>query len=130
MKEDQSQRDESMFKGASARIFKNAEVLRKNMTESELLLWERLRNKRFKGLKFRRQHPIQTFIADFYCHKLKLIIELDGGYHNSAEQKLKDLEREEILKFNELTLIRFSNEEVINDIESVLLKLEKFIIEK
>ena len=83
MKEDQSQRDESMFKGASAKIFKNAEVLRNRMTESESLLWDKLKSKKFHGLKFRCQHPIQTYIADFYCHKLKLIIEIDGGYHDS-----------------------------------------------
>ena len=127
MKEHQSQKDESMFKGASARIFKNAEALRNNMTESELLLWEELRNKKFHGLKFRRQHPIQTFIADFYCHKLKLVIEVDGGYHQSKEQILKDEEKDEVLGFNDLKILRISDQEVINSIDSVLSRIEEYI---
>ena len=127
MKEDQSQRDESMFKGASAKIFKNAEVLRNRMTESELLLWDKLKSKKFHGLKFRRQHPIQTYIADFYCHKLKLIIEIDGGYHDSEEQTEIDNERTQTLEFNDIEVIRFTNEEVINNIDDVLFKIEAYI---
>ena len=127
MKEHQSQKDESMFKGASARIFKNAEVLRNNMTESELLLWEKLKNKKFYGLKFRRQHPIQTFVADFYCHKLQLIIEIDGEYHNDENQIELDETRTSILEFNGISVIRFTNDEVKNSIEKVLSKIEKYI---
>ena len=127
MKEHQSQKDDSMFKGASARIFKNAEALRKNMTESELLLWEELRGKKFHGLKFRRQHPIQTFIADFYCHKLKLIIEIDGGYHETESQFELDKLRTEVLEFNDVRVIRFTNYDVVNNIEKVLSEIEKYI---
>ena len=127
MKEHQSQKDDSMFKGASARIFKNAEVLRLNMTESELLLWEELKSKKFHGLKFRKQHPIQTFVADFYCHKLKLIIEIDGGYHETESQLELDKLRTEVLEFNDVRVIRFTNYDVVNNIEKVLSEIEKYI---
>lgn len=57
------------------------------MTEAEDILWKHLRNKKLNGLKFRRQHPLDIFIADFYCHEKKLVIELDGGIHDILEQK-------------------------------------------
>jgi len=75
--------DESMWKGAPANSFLLAKRLRGRMTQAEILLWEKLKNKQFKGCKFRRQHPIHQFVVDFYCHKLKLIIEIDGKYHDS-----------------------------------------------
>jgi len=65
------------------------------------------------GYKFRRQHPIHKFIVDFYCHKLKLIIEVDGKYHESEGQKNSDLERSELLTFQGIKIIRFTNEEVL-----------------
>ena len=113
-----------MFKGAPAENFRRAELLRQNMTEAEKVLWEVLRNNKFEGYKFRRQHPIHKFIVDFYCHKLQLIIEVDGKYHNSSEQKVLDQEREELLKFQDLEIIRFNNEEVINHLDEVILKLK------
>ena len=127
MKKHQSQNDDSMFKGASPQIFRNAEQLRNNMTIAEKLLWEELKGKKFNGLKFRRQHPIQSYIADFYCHKLKLIIEIDGGYHNSEKQIENDNERTEILEFNGLEVIRFSNKEVVNNLNYVLSKIESYL---
>ena len=116
-----------MFKGASAQIFGNAAELRKKMTKAENILWEKLRNKMFHGLKFRRQHPINKYIADFYCHKLKLIIELDGEYHNSEDQIIKDQNRTEILNFNDVKVIRFSNMDVETNIEKVLSDIEGYI---
>jgi very-short-patch-repair endonuclease len=119
--------DESMWKGAPANNFLLAKRLRGNMTQAEILLWEKLKNKQFKGCTFRRQHPIHHFIVDFYCHKLKLIIEIDGKYHNSDQQKDKDLKRTELLAFQVLQEIRFTNEEIIKNIDSVLKKLEEQI---
>ena len=81
-----------MFLNADPLIFKNAEVLRRNMTSSESLLWEYLKNNQL-GEKFRRQDPIGIYIADFYCHKHKLIIELDGGIHNDPEVAANDIIR-------------------------------------
>jgi len=72
------------------------------------------------GVRFKRQHPILYFIADFYCHKAKLIIEVDGGYHNLPEQYMYDMNRDEELDEFGLKVIRFTNEQVFNDIENVL----------
>ena len=117
--------DESMWKGAPAHHFLLAKQLRGSMTPAEILMWDILKKKQFKGYKFRRQHPIHQFIVDFYCHELQLIIEIDGKYHDSAEQKNKDLKRTDLLKFQGLREIRFTNEEVINAIDLVLKKLEE-----
>lgn len=119
--------DESMWKGAPAHHFLLAKQLRKRMTPAEILMWDKLKNKQFKGYKFRRQHPIHHFIVDFYCHALKLIIEIDGKYHDSEEQKKEDLNRTELLQFQGLKEIRFSNEEVIHDMDLVFKKLEELI---
>jgi len=116
-----------MFKGTSPGIFLNARKLRENMTKAELILWEKLRDNRFHGLKFRRQHPILKYIADFYCQKLKLIIEIDGEYHENQTQKENDNERDGILEFNDLNVLRFTNEYVENNVEGVLSKLKEFI---
>ena len=119
--------DESMWKGAPSQNFSHAKQLRKNMTNSELVLWNKLKNKQFFGHKFRAQHPIQKYIADFYCHKLKLIIEIDGGYHNKSEQKSYDKARTDDLNFQGIDVIRFTNEEVENSIEKVLKTLKNYI---
>src|SRR5207237_197197 len=78
-------------------------------------------------LKFRRQHPISNYIADFYCHSLKLIIEIDGDIHEQEEIKLLDREREENLKELGLTILRFKNEEVFNGLKSILIKIGETI---
>ena len=127
MKRHQLQNDESMFKGASPQVFRNAEKLRNEMTPAEICLWKELKQKKFKGLKFRRQHPIQSFIADFYCHSCKLIIELDGEYHQTDSQIEKDKERTEILTFNDVHVLRFTNNEVFENIDEVLKEISDFI---
>ena len=116
-----------MWKGASKETFRKARILRENMTEPEKKLWERLSKNQIEGLKFRRQHPILFYIADFYCHALHLIIEIDGGYHDTIEQKVKDDERTEHLKSNGITLIRFSNEEVLNNMDGVIEEIIRVI---
>ena len=120
---------EGMWKGAPSSSFLKAQELRKNETDAEKILWERLRNNQLKGYKFRRQHPISLFIADFYCHQLKLIVEIDGEYHNLPEQIEKDLERTQILESNGLQLIRFNNEEVQENLENVITKITSKINE-
>ena len=77
---------ENLFYGASPEIFRRANDLRKRMTPAESALWTLLRNKKLDGYKFRRQHPAKTFILDFYCHSIKLAIELDGGIHKNPIQ--------------------------------------------
>ena len=116
-----------MWKGASKETFRKARILRENMTEPEKQLWERLSKNQLEGLKFRRQHPILFYIADFYCHALHLIIEIDGGYHDTIEQKLKDDKRTERLRSNGITLIRFRNEEVLNNIDGVIEEIIRII---
>jgi very-short-patch-repair endonuclease len=119
--------DDGMWKGAPESSFLKAKLLRSTETEAEKVLWEKLRNKQLRGFKFRRQHPISLYIADFYCHKLKLIVEIDGGYHYEKEQIPKDEERTKILEFNDVKVIRFSNEEILSDIKKVLEKLETYL---
>ena len=77
----------SMFYNAKPHIFSKAQLLRNNMTNAEKLLWEKIRKKQILNLKFRSQHPIDIFIADFYCHQIKLVIEIDGEIHNLKDHK-------------------------------------------
>jgi len=101
-----------MHDGATPKVFRNAAKLRENMTEPEIRLWEYLKTKP-QGYKFRRQHPIAGYILDFYCHQLKLSIEIDGGYHINKEQKDKDAERTAYLNNVGITEYRFTNEEIL-----------------
>jgi cyclase len=121
--------EDSMFYGASSYLFEYAKRLRKAPTEAEALLWNVL-NKKQLGIKFRRQHPIYNYIADFYCHELKLVIEVDGKYHN--EQKEYDRYRSNDLTEFGIKVVRFTNDQVLNDIENVLniIKQEIFLLKK
>jgi very-short-patch-repair endonuclease len=109
-----------MHKGAPARNFLFSKENRKQATEAEKLLWKQLRDRNLYGLKFRRQHPVSDFIADFYCDKCKLIIEIDGAYHDGIEQKQHDDGRTFELTELKITIIRFTNAEVIEDMNFVL----------
>lgn len=108
-----------MFLGANNLIFENAKELRKNLTNAELILWEYLKQKPF-GCKFRRQHPLGNYIADFYCHKVKLVIEIDGDVHDNLDVKRQDEVKEKDLKEAGLSVVRFRNEVVIREIESII----------
>ena len=116
-----------MFKGAPNSAFLKARLLRNNMTSAEKALWLYLQNKKLEGYKFRRQHPLHLFIVDFYCHELGLIIEVDGAYHETKEQEEKDEKRTELLKFQGLTMLRFTNDEVSTDVEPVITKIKEAI---
>ncbi|PZX92584.1 hypothetical protein DOS84_15245 [Flavobacterium aquariorum] len=94
--------------------------LRENATEAEEFLWLALRENQLDGYKFRRQHPLSIYIADFYCHKLKLVIEIDGGYHKTKEQIILDKERTDTIELQGLKVIRFTNEEVLLNLSNVL----------
>ena len=113
---------------ATHSIFENANALKKSMTEAESKLWEMLRNRKIMNLKFRRQHPISDYIVDFYCHELKLIIELDGEIHDLKENKVYDKDREEILTELGFTVLRFKNEMVLKQTKSVLNEIKKVTI--
>lgn len=115
-----------MFLGANNIIFENAKVLRRNPTHSELLMWSYLRQKPF-GYKFRRQHPIGIYIADFYCHALRLIIEIDGSIHDVIDVQEHDKERQNNLEKDGLTFIRFTNQEVEKKFEKVISEIEEYL---
>ena len=108
------------YYGASKELITMAKEFRKNMTKAEKVLWDALRNHRFSALKFRRQHPIKWFIADFYSHEIKLIIEVDGGIHNSTSQTEHDASRTSEIETLGINVIRFSNEDILNNLEFVL----------
>jgi cyclase len=108
-----------MFLNATPKIFANAKVLRENMTAGEMALWLHLR-KGINGYKFRRQHPIGKYIVDFYCHKCKLVVEIDGYVHNDPENKILDKDREEDLKAWDCQILRFRNKQIFDSIEYVL----------
>ena len=88
------------------------------MTPAERRLWNCLRANRLDGWHFRRQQIISGFIVDFYCHKAKLVIEIDGPIH--AQQEAEDAAREKVLSEHGLTIIRFTNQEVMNNLNHVL----------
>gem|GEM_PF-33946 len=104
----------------SEAILEVARRLRKEATGAEAFLWELLRDRRFLGAKFRRQHVFGPFVLDFYCDEAKLGIELDGGVHDKAEQARRDRDRTMLLENEGIRVVRFRNEEVLNDTERVL----------
>ncbi|MBT4866883.1 MAG: endonuclease domain-containing protein [Planctomycetaceae bacterium] len=100
-----------------------ARELRRDITGPERALWKLLRDRRLRHLKFRRQHPIDCFIVDFYCHSEKLIIEVDGESH--AGNGVYDNERTRRLERKGLAVLRIGNDDVLRDPESVLLVIAK-----
>ena len=96
------------------------EVVSENMTDAEKFLWQQLSNKKIKGIRFKPQHPIFQYIADFYCHKAKLVIEVDGGIHSLPENKEYDIDREKVIREFGIEVIRFTNEQVFLNIEKVI----------
>ncbi|MGV3596967.1 MAG: endonuclease domain-containing protein [Bacteroidota bacterium] len=116
-----------LFYNSNRIIFDNAKALRGSQTEAERFLWSELRNRKFESVKFRRQHPIGKYIADFYCHELKLVIEIDGAVHNSQDQKEYDKGRTQELNEKGILVIRFTNSEVENNLQNVLYRLKEFI---
>lgn len=102
-----------------------ARELRQQQTPAEQVLWECLRDRRLCDAKFRRQHNIGRFIADFYCHSAKLVIELDGSVHNSQVEQ--DQERDAWMRSHGITVLRFRNQEVFDDLERVLLRIAEIL---
>lgn len=119
-----------MHHAATPEIFRNAEALRNQMTEAERVLWEALRERRLDGLKFRRQHPANKFVLDFYCHQAKLAIELDGQYHEDKAQQFYDADRTINLDELGIKVIRFQNEEVLENLDEVLVKIRGEVIKR
>jgi very-short-patch-repair endonuclease len=119
--------ERNMFYGAKRNIFLKAIELRKNETEAEKKLWEYLNNKKIFRFRFKRQHPIDIFIVDFYCHKIQLVIEVDGEIHQKPENQIYDEGRAfDIEKFG-IHILRFSNKEVLENIDNVIERIKKEI---
>ncbi len=116
--------------GAKVDLLKFAWKLRNSMTVAEKVLWEKLRNKQLLGYRFRRQHPIKDFIVDFFCYDAMLVIEVDGEVHDQKKQEERDKERTAILKKLGINELRFKNEEVMNQLESVIERIETEIKNK
>jgi len=119
-----------IYCGTEPEMLKLARENRKQMTLAERKLWNHLKKRKIMGVKFRRQHPVSRFIVDFYCHQVKLIIELDGGYHDDQEQYELDQGREKELENLGLDVIRFRNEEVEMDVFEDIDRIRKVILEK
>ncbi len=98
-----------------------ARLLRKQPTKAEDILWRQLRGSRFHGAKFRRQVPFDRFVVDFYCHAVKLVVELDGKQHEWFAEY--DAERTRVLESRGVSVIRFTNVEVEGDLDSVLARI-------
>ena len=122
--------DNPEFRTSSPDIYlllkENARKNRANMTEGEKMLWERLRCYP-RPLRFRRQHIIGDYIVDFVCLEKMLVVEVDGEYHSTDEQKALDELRTEYLNSVDFSVVRFTNEQVINHINDVVAHIEELI---
>lgn len=101
--------------------------LRREQTPAEKKLWEVLRDRRFEGIRFKRQTVIGTYIADFYCPSRRLIIELDGGIHNQPDVAFNDSVRQTNLEAEHYTVLRFTNDQIEGDIMAVLELIGQYI---
>ena len=123
------QLENPIYCGTTVPTVAMANALRKEMTEEETILWSKIRKRQLHGFKFRRQHPINQFIADFYCHDKKLVIEVDGGYHNEQTQSERDVQRTFELEKLGIKVLRFNNDEVKNEIERVINLIEQALLQ-
>ena len=108
--------------GASLNIRNKARELRSNMTGSELILWDHIRKRKLNGVHFRRQHPYEIYILDFYCFEANLAIEIDGPIH--LDQQEYDMERTKDLESSGMKVIRFTNRDIEERIDWVLEKIK------
>ena len=115
-----------MHYGATMETFQIAERLRRDMTTAEKALWERVCKNQL-GVRIRRQHPIWKFIADFYCHEVKLVVEIDGGIHLISENKEYDISRDIILSDFKIEILHFTNDEVLNETDLVIERIKSTI---
>lgn len=111
---------DNLFQGALPHKFEFAREMRRSSTDAEEKLWRLIRDRRLNAAKFRRQHAISFFVLDFYCHEVKLCVEVDGGIHKATQNREYDEARTLALKELGITVIRFSNEAVEKDITTVV----------
>jgi very-short-patch-repair endonuclease len=108
-------------------ITERARQLRKGQTAAEEKLWAHLRNRRLSGANFRRQQPIGRYIADFYCHEARLVVELQGGIHNRANQRDYDNVRKMVIEQLGIKILSFNNKEVTQDLERILTEIKRVL---
>jgi very-short-patch-repair endonuclease len=109
-----------IYFNTSIEVLGRARKLRNHTTEVEKIIWKYLRRKQIDGYKFRRQHPIGKYIADFYCHEAKLVVEVDGKIHLTEKQKEHDEKRTKYLEELGIKIVRVTNEKVIYRIDEVV----------
>src|SRR6187402_153357 len=117
--------NDNLHKEAIGKLYQYGRELRQESAKAEKLLWAELRNKKLNGLKFRRQHPIDKFVLDFYCHERKLAIELDGSIHDLKVNKDYDEARTAMLAGLNIIVLRFKNEDVTNNLKEVIRKISE-----
>ena len=116
--------------GAKSITFIRAKLLRKKCTPAEKNLWKMVRNRKMLGLKFRRQHPLVKYIADFYCHEALLVIELDGSVHDSEISMRYDANRDKIITDLGITVLRFKNEVVFSNPEQIEKEIQHHLLSR
>ena len=119
--------ERTMFYGASPNTFDKARLLRNNMTEAEKIVWDKLKNRKVFKARFRRQHPVGSFIVDFYCHEYKLAIEIDGEIHLKTEVNEYDDGRSHDIEKLGIKILRFTNYEVFNNLNKIIEEILKTI---
>ena len=119
---------DSLHNDANNKLYEYGRDLRKDSTEAEKVMWKCLRGRKLQGYKFRRQHPLERYIADFYCHEKRLVIELDGSVHDERMNENYDEVRTQQLNESGIRVIRFRNELVLNNIDMVLTEIKKYLI--
>ena len=119
-----------MYYGADSDTLRAAHILRRSMTKAEAVLWKKLKDRKLFPTKFRRQHPIIIFIVDFYCHEYRLVIEVDGDIHNDENAIQYDFIRTDVLNNLGLKVIRFSNDQILFSLNSVIEKIQREITER
>jgi very-short-patch-repair endonuclease len=120
----EQEQKEAKYRAMAAKVMVDiARNLRQRETSTEDILWQALRNRRLNNLKFRRQHPIanSAFVADFFCYDAQLVIEVDGGIHQT--QLEDDALRQAAIESEGYTVIRFTNEQIRNELEAVLIAI-------
>ena len=119
--------NENLHNKANPSTYDNAHYLRQAKTKAEDKLWQSLRNRKVMNLKFRRQHPFGNYVLDFYCHEIKLCVEADGSIHLEKDVAEYDIARTRVLNENGITVLRFSNEAIIDTITRVIDEIEEYV---
>jgi len=119
----------TMYQNASKHLMNRATALRERETKAEQAFWELVIENQIKGYKFRRQHALSFYVVDFYCHKLQLVIELDGNIHDLEEVIERDASRQKAIESLGLRVYRFSNSEVLDQPSQLIQNLLRIIEE-